>query len=98
MEHLHLDKIREFLHGGEFVIDEGMVNGEAYLLTDHRFLIYSKEGWMYEFYPDQIELQIYDRGEERYLHLIYLGYYDYYFEELGQIAPYLIRLFNTHFS
>lgn len=93
-----LSKLKSFLSLDEEIISEGTIGEEAYIITNFRFLIYTKDGWMLEFYPEEIYISPRTINGQKYLHLDYLNSYDYYFEDLGMGAEELVRVFKTAFS
>ncbi len=93
-----LDKLQSFLSGDETIIDLGTVGDEAYIITNFRLLIYTKDGWMLEFYPEEIYLRPWIINGRKYLHLDYLSSYDYFFEDLGMEAEKLVQIFHKAFN
>ncbi len=98
VEHSRLEKLQAFLGPDETVISSGTVGEEAYIISNFRILIYTKDGWMLEFYPEEIYLRPWTIGGHKYLHLDYLNSYDYFFEDLGMKAEELVRIFQKVFN
>ncbi len=98
MGHFKLQKLEEFLDRNETIHEVGEIGNEAYLFTENRIFIYDKDGWIYEFYPEEIIMEPLRIKGKEYLHIDYLKSYDYFFEDLGKKAKELSERFQYYFG